>query len=123
MKSKHKVWTTPTFRRPKTLALKRSPKYARHSTQKAGTINKYRVIEYPLVGESATKLMEDKNTLVFIVNRDATKTDIKRTFKQRFEADVRRVNTLIRPDGKKKAFVTLKGTQAAVELGSKIGII
>ena len=67
--------------------------------------------------------MEDKNTLVFIVHRDSTKTDIKRTFKQRFEADVRRVNTLIRPDGKKKAFVTLKGSQAAVELGSKIGII
>ena len=123
MKSKHKVWTTPTFRRPTTLALKRTPKYLRHSTQKAGTINKYRVIQYPLVGESATKLMEDKNTLVFIVHRDSTKTDIKRTFKQRFEVDVRRVNTLIRPDGKKKAFVILKGDQAAVELGSKIGII
>ena len=123
LKGKHKVWTTPTFRRPKTLKLARNPKYLRKSTQKAGTINKYRVIEYPLVGESASKLMEDQNTLVFIVNMKSSKTDIKRTFKQRFDSDISRVNTLIRPDGKKKAFITLKGDQAAVELGSKIGII
>ena len=123
LKGKHKVWTTATFRRPKTLALARNPKYLRHSTQKAGTVNKYAVIQYPLVGESASKLMEDQNTLVFIVNLKSTKTDIKRTFKERFGSEIRRVNTLIRPDGKKKAFVTLKGDQAAVELGSKIGII
>uniref|UniRef100_A0A7S3N4S3 Large ribosomal subunit protein uL23 N-terminal domain-containing protein n=1 Tax=Euplotes harpa TaxID=151035 RepID=A0A7S3N4S3_9SPIT len=123
LKSKHKVWTTATFRRPKTLALKRTPKYERKSAAKAGTVNKYKVIQYPLVGESASKLMEDQNTLVFIVSLNSTKTDIKRTFKQRFEVDVRSVNTLIRPDGKKKAFVTLKGDQAAVDLGSKIGII
>ena len=49
--------------------------------------------------------------------------DIKRVFKERYEADVRKINTLIRPDGKKKAYITLKGDQAAVELGSKIGII
>ncbi|CAI2380248.1 unnamed protein product [Moneuplotes crassus] len=123
LKGKHKVWTTATFRRPKTLAQARTPKYLRHSTLKAGTVNKYSVIEYPLVGESASKLMEDQNTLVFIVNLKSTKPDIKRTFKERFNVDIRKVNTLIRPDGKKKAFITLKGEQAAVELGSKIGII
>ena len=123
MKGKHKVWTTPTFRRPKTLKQARNPKAPRWSTQKAGTINKYAVIQYPLVGESASKLMEDQNTLVFIVNFKSTKRDIKRTFKERFDAEIRKVNTLIRPDGKKKAFITLKGDQAAVELGSKIGII
>ena len=123
MKGKHKVWTTATFRRPKTFAQSRTPKVLRQSTLKAGTVNKYATIEYPLVGESASKLMEDQNTLVFIVNLKSTKTDIKRTFKERFNADIRRVNTLIRPDGKKKAFITLKGEQAAVELGSKIGII
>ena len=67
--------------------------------------------------------MEDQNTLVFIVSLKSTKTDIKRVFKERYETEIRKVNTLIRPDGKKKAFITLKGEQAAVELGSKIGII
>ena len=38
LKSKHKVWSTPIFRRPKALAFKMNPKYLRHSTQKAGTI-------------------------------------------------------------------------------------
>ena len=123
MVGKHKVWTTATFRRPRTLKQARSPKYTRHSTQKAGTVNNYNVIEYPLVGESASKLMEDQNTLVFIVGLKSTKNDIKRVFRERYDAEIRKVNTLIRPDGKKKAFITLKGEQAAVELGSKIGII
>ena len=123
LKGKHKVWTTATFRRPKTLKQARNPKYPRVSTHKVGTASKYTVIEYPLVGESASKLMEDQNTLVFIVGLKTTKHDIKRVFTQRYDAEIRKVNTLIRPDGKKKAFITLKGDQAAVELGSKIGII
>ena len=38
LKSKHKVWSTPIFRRPKTFAFKMNPKYLRHNSQKAGTI-------------------------------------------------------------------------------------
>ena len=34
-----------------------------------------------LVGESKTKIMKDKNTLVFIKQRDSTNSDIKRTLK------------------------------------------
>ncbi len=67
--------------------------------------------------------MEDRNTLVFIVDLKATKTQIKKAFKDRYDVKVRKVNTLIRPDGKKKAFITLTGDQEAVELGAKVGLI
>ena len=67
--------------------------------------------------------MEEQNTLVFIVKLSASKTQIKSAFKERYNVDIARVNTLVRPDGKKKAFITLKGEHQAVELGSKVGLI
>ena len=67
--------------------------------------------------------MEDQNTLVFIVKLRTDKNKIKKAFQDRFNVKVKRVNTLVRPDGTKKAFVTLSGEQEAVELGSKIGLI
>lgn len=74
MKGKHKVWTTASFKTPKTLELKRKPKYAKHSTVKAGTVNNHDIILYPLISEAASGLMENQNTLVFIVKQKATKT-------------------------------------------------
>ena len=121
-KRNHRVWTTPTFRRPVTKTQKRTGKYLRRSTARLGK-NEFSVIEYPITGETASKLMEDQNTLVFIVNLKSTKTQIKQAFKDRYDVKVRKVNTLIRPDGKKKAFITLTGDQEAVELGSKVGLI
>ena len=73
MKKKHKVWTTPTFRLPKTLKLKRTPKYVRQSCIKAGAVDNYDIIKYPLISEAASGLMENQNTLVFIVKLKATK--------------------------------------------------
>ena len=67
--------------------------------------------------------MEDHNTLVFIVNLQATKTQIKKAFQKRWNTTVRKVNTLVRPDGKKKAFIILAQDGQAVELGSKVGLI
>ncbi len=67
--------------------------------------------------------MEEQNTLVFIVSLKSTKTQIKRAFKERYDVNIRKVNTLVRPDGKKKAFITLQGDQEAVKLGSKVGLI
>ena len=94
-----------------------------HSYRKASEKNIYSLVKHPLVGEAASKLMEDQNTLVFIVCLQATKPKIKKAFEDRYGVKVKKVNTLVRPDGQKKAFITLTGEQEAVELGSKIGLI
>lgn len=73
MKKQHKVWTKPSFRTPKTKTVKRTPKYTRISSPKAGSVNNYDLIRYPLISEAASGLMENQNTLVFIVNLKATK--------------------------------------------------
>merc|ERR1712153_214412 len=93
-----KVWTKVTFRRPKTLQMKRAPKVLPHSYEKQNTNDKYAIIKFPRSSESAIKITEDFNTLVFIVAKTATKPQIKN----------RKVNTMITCRGEKKAYVMLK---------------
>jgi len=101
------VRTTTTFRRPKTLALPRKPKYERKSVKKEQTWDKYAIIKHPLSTESAIKTIEDHNTLVFIVDRRANKPMIKKACHDLYNIKVSRVNTLNRPDGVKKAYVVI----------------
>ncbi len=53
------------------------------------------------------KKIEDDNTLVFIVDNRSNKTQIKRAVERLYTVKVQKVNTLVRPDGYKKAFVRL----------------
>ena len=120
---KHKTWTKTTFRRPKTLALNRKPKYLRKSVKKEQTWDKYAIIKYPLSTESAIKTIEDNNTLVFIVDRRASKPMIKKACQELYNIKVSRVNTLVRPDGLKKAYVIISSEQDALDTANRIGIM
>ena len=62
------------------------------------------IIKFSLTTQSAMKSIED-NTLVFTVDVKANKYQIKDTVKKLYYLDVAKVNTQIRPDGKKKAYV------------------
>ena len=69
------------------------------------------------------KKIEDHNTLVFIVDIRANKRQIKDAVASLYDVKVVRVNTLIRPDGEKKAFVKLAKDSDALEAANKIGIV
>ncbi|MCQ6463586.1 50S ribosomal protein L23, partial [Vibrio parahaemolyticus] len=73
--------------------------------------------------ESAMKKIEDNNTLVFIVDLKADKKKIKAAVKKMYDIQAKKVNTLIRPDGKKKAYVKLTPDYDALDVANKIGII
>uniref|UniRef100_A0A8C8FA42 Large ribosomal subunit protein uL23 N-terminal domain-containing protein n=1 Tax=Oncorhynchus tshawytscha TaxID=74940 RepID=A0A8C8FA42_ONCTS len=88
---KKKIRTSPTFRRPKTLRLRRQPKYPRKSAPRRNKLDHYAIIK-----ASAMKKMEDNNTLVFIVDVKANKHQIKHAIKKLYNIDVAKVNTLIR---------------------------
>ncbi|XP_068954732.1 large ribosomal subunit protein uL23-like [Petaurus breviceps papuanus] len=87
---------------------------------KAKKIDHYAIIKFPLTTESAKKKIEDNNTLVFIVDVKTNKHQIKQAVKKLYDIDVAKVNTLIWPDGEKKA-VLLQTTTLYV--ANKIGII
>ena len=74
---------------------------------KYNTFDKYAVVKHPLSSESAIKTIEDDNTLVFIVHLRASKGMIKQSCQQLYNIKVKKVNTLITPKGKKKAYVAL----------------
>lgn len=121
--SKRKRWTTIHFRRPHTLRLPRKPKYPRKSIKSTNKLDQYRIVKFPLTTESAMKKMEDNNTLVFIVDVEANKHQIKDAVKKMYEINAVKINTLVRPDGQKKAYIRLPSDTEALEVANKIGII
>lgn len=118
-----KIRTSVQFHRPKTLKLARDPKYTRKSVPKKAGVDNLAVIKFPLTTESAMKKIEDNNTIVFIVDVRSNKPKIMDAVKAMYKIPVERVNTLIRPDGQKKAYVRLPEDTDALDVASKIGII
>ncbi|UCE15182.1 MAG: 50S ribosomal protein L23 [Candidatus Heimdallarchaeota archaeon] len=64
-----------------------------------------------------------ENSLVFIVDRRATKHEIKQAFETLYKIKVVKVNTLITPQGEKKAFIKLSPDYSALDLATEVGII
>lgn len=118
-----KVRTNATFRLPKTLKLSRNGKYATKSVPHYNRLDNYKVIEQPITSETAMKKVEDGNILVFQVSLKANKYQIKNAVKELYEVDVKSVNTLIRPNGTKKAYVRLTADYDALDIANRIGYI
>merc|ERR1711971_286535 len=114
-----KVRTSVHFRRPKTFRPTRNPKYPRKSTPSRNRMDAHNIIKHPLTTESAMKKIEDNSTLVFITNLKANKHQIKSAVKKLYDIKVCKVNTLIRPDGQKKAYVRLASDYDALDVASK----
>ena len=117
------VRKSTTFNRPKTLKLARKPAYPRSSAPKVNKMDQFQIIKYPLTTESAMKKIEDNNTLVFIVDVRSNKRQISAAVKKMYDIVCARVNTLVRPDGVKKAYVRLTQDFDALDVANKIGII
>eukprot|EP00927_Polykrikos_kofoidii_P051083 TRINITY_DN448_c0_g1_i3.p1 TRINITY_DN448_c0_g1~~TRINITY_DN448_c0_g1_i3.p1 ORF type:complete len:177 (+),score=30.63 TRINITY_DN448_c0_g1_i3:58-531(+) len=118
-----KVRQNVHFFRPKTLIQPRNPKYPRRSVENRDKMDKYRIIQCPVTTESAMKKIEEINTLVFLVDIAATKPKIKEAVKALYDVQCAKVNTLIRPDGRKKAYVHLTHDYDALDVANRIGII
>ena len=84
-------------------------------------MNVYQVIKKPLITEKTSLGKDENNMVAFVVDRDATKIEIKQAVEKFFKAQVKDVNTITvagkrkrfgRHEGKrsnwKKAYVTLK---------------
>ncbi|KUK63888.1 MAG: 50S ribosomal protein L23P [Methanoculleus marisnigri] len=80
-------------------------------------------LKHPFVTEKATMMLEGESKLQFIVQRDATKQDIKRELASVFEQEVTEVRTMMTMKGQKKAIVTFADAKAAEEILSRLGIM
>jgi len=118
-----KIRNTVRFVRPRTFRPPRNPRFPRKAIPKRCRMDMYSIIQYPLATESAMKKIEDNNTLVFIVHTKANKFHVKAAISKLYDVKVSKVNTLVRPDGKKKAYVVLDKQNDALDIANRIGII
>ena len=70
---------------------------------------------------TAAQNLKDGNRLVFLVRREATRDQVKKSFEDLFQVKVAKVNTFVRKDGK-HAVITLKPEFSAEEIGMHIGV-
>lgn len=67
--------------------------------------------------------MESENKLVFLVDKKATKAEIKEEIESMFNTKIKNINTMIGPDAKKKAYVTFADDTPAIDLATKLGLM
>ncbi|MEK6907522.1 MAG: 50S ribosomal protein L23 [Nanoarchaeota archaeon] len=80
-------------------------------------------VKYPISTEKAVRLMESDNKLTFMVERKATKGDIKKEIEKLFNVKVTKISTLITALGTKKAYVKLSKETPAIDVATKLGLM
>jgi large subunit ribosomal protein L23 len=81
------------------------------------------IIKHPLATEKSIRLMEAENKLVFVVDKKATKQEIKKAIEQMFKAKVVSVNTHNAVTGEKRAYITFAKETPAIDIATSLGIM
>ena len=82
----------------------------------------HKIIIRPVITETALELIEKENKITFIVLRKANRITIRRAVEVLYDVKVDKVNTLILPNGKKKAYVRLAPEHSAADVATKLGM-
>ena len=80
-------------------------------------------LKFPLTTEKNVRLMQEENKLVFVVDKKATKPEIKAAAEEMFKIKVIKVNTTIMPSGRKKAYLKLAMDTPALDIATSLGLI
>ena len=86
-------------------------------------MDEWKILKHPLSTEKSIRLMESENKLLFIVDRKSTKRQIKQAVEKLFKVKVDKVNTLVRPDGSKGAYVKFSRDTPAIDIATKLGLV
>jgi large subunit ribosomal protein L23 len=81
----------------------------------------HEVLLHPIVTEKTMRLMDENNSLEFLVRRTANKAEVKAAVETLFSCQVDTVNTRITKDGK-RAVVKFGGETSAEDIGMRIGV-
>ena len=83
----------------------------------------YKILKHPINTEKAVRLMESENKILFVVDMNANKEQIKKATEELFKVKVVKVNTLITSDGQKRAYIKLSPANPAMDIMTQIGLI
>lgn len=76
----------------------------------------------PVTTEKAVKLIDMDNTLLFTVERQVSRDEIKKEVEKVFSVKVVKVRTLLR-ENRKFAYVKLNKANPAIDVATKLGMI
>ena len=76
----------------------------------------------PITSEKAVKLIDIENTLLFEIERQYNKEEIKKEVEKTFNVKVEKIRTLVKAN-KKFAYVKLKKENPAIDVATKLGMI
>ncbi|MGQ4891095.1 MAG: 50S ribosomal protein L23 [Candidatus Njordarchaeia archaeon] len=85
--------------------------------------DKYKVIIRAEVTEKTIRMIQEENKLVFLVDRNANKHQIKRAIEELFDVEIEKINTMITSKGYKKAIVKLSPEFSALDLATNLGML
>ncbi|MBI4151442.1 50S ribosomal protein L23 [Candidatus Woesearchaeota archaeon] len=83
----------------------------------------YAVLKAPLSTEKCIRGIEFENKLAFLVDRKATKSEVKKAVEQLFNVKVATVNMQNQFRGGKKAYVRLGAGSVASDVSADLGLI
>lgn len=81
------------------------------------------ILKYPLTTEKAVRYIDTENKLVFVVERSATKQQIKEEIERTLNAKVVNVNTHNDAKGTKRAYVTFSPQTPALDIATTLGLM
>ena len=86
-------------------------------------MKEYQIIKNPLSTEKAVRIMESENKLIFVVDKKATKQEIKEALEKLFKIKIVKINTLHTPKGQKRAYVKLSPDTPAIDVATQLGLM
>ena len=76
----------------------------------------------PITSEKAVRLLEAENTLLFKLERQNRKQEIKKEIEETFKVKVKKIRTFIRGN-KKYAYIKLDKKNLAIDVATRLGMI
>ena len=81
------------------------------------------ILLYPLATEKAINMVERNNTIIYVVNMEASKTSIKKEFEDTFKVKVENVNVMIDSRNSKRAYIKLAKQFKASDIALKLKLV
>ena len=82
----------------------------------------YKIVKFPFSTEKGIRIMESENKLIFSVDNDASKAQVKESLEKMFNAKIKSINTLITNKGK-RAYVKFRPETPAIEIATQLGLM
>lgn len=83
----------------------------------------YKIIKSPLSTEKCIRQVEYENKIGFVIDRQASKKEVKKAVEELFKVKVIKVNLQNMFNGEKRAYVKLSKNNLASDLSADLGLI